>query len=105
MPEKKINTTATLRQPAKPQEEIEAELEVAIKRAKSEVEEVYVPEVYRASLGDPVKFSVDAIPIEFPIATKVKIPVAHAKHVKRLMKGAVINKSQVRLTPEQIYED
>jgi hypothetical protein len=103
--EKKINTTATLKQNTKPEAEINAELEKAAILTKAELVDVLIPDVYRAAFGDPAMFSVNGVRIEVPIGIKTKIPLPHALHLQRLMKAAVINKTQRRLTPEEVYED
>jgi hypothetical protein len=103
--EKKINTTVTLKQNTKPEAEIQAEIEKAATLSKSKLVDVLIPDVYRAAFGDPAMFSVNGIRIEVPIGVKVAIPEPHALHLKRLMKAAVINKTQRRLKPEEVYED
>lgn len=103
--EKKINTTVTLKQNTKPEAEIQAEIDKAAILSKSKLVEVLIPDVYRASFGDPATFSVNGVRVEVPIGVKIEIPEPHAKHLKRLMKAAVINKTQRRLTPEEVYED
>jgi hypothetical protein len=103
--EKKLNTTVTLKQNTKPEEEIKAELEKAARASGSKLVEVLIPDVYRAAFGDPAMFSVNGIRVEVPIGVKTQIPEPHAKHIARLMKAAVVNKTQRRLKPEEVYED
>lgn len=103
--EKKINTTVTLKQNTKPEEEIKTELEKAARVTKSKLVEVLIPDVYRAAFGDPAMFSVNGVRIEVPIGVKTMVPQPHAKHIARLMKAAVINKTQKRLKPEEVYKD
>lgn len=104
MPEQKVNTSATLKQNTKPEVEIRAELEKAAKQLKSEVtHELLIPDVYRAAFGDPVMFSVNGVRVEIPIGEKVMVSEAHYKHAQRLMKGAVLNKTQRRPEPKDIY--
>lgn len=103
---KTINTNATLKQNTKPQEEIERDIEKAYKEVKAEeMKELLVPEAYRGAFGDPLKFSVNGVRIEVPIGVKTKVPAPHYDHAQRLMKGAVISKTQKRLTPEEVYSD
>jgi hypothetical protein len=103
--EKKLNTTVTLKQNTKPEEEIKAEVEKAALLIGAKLVEVLIPDVYRAAFGDPAMFSVNGVRIELPIGVKTMVPEPHAKHIKRLMKAAVINKTQRRLKPEEVYED
>jgi len=67
--------------------------------------EVFIPDAYRSSFGDPLHFSVNGISIMIPIGEKIKVPKPFAEHAQRMMKGAVISKNQKRLTPEELYED
>lgn len=105
--EKNINTTAKLRsgQIAKPQVELISELEGASKATGSELVDLFIPEVYKAAFGNPMTFSVNGVRVEIPIAQKIKVPAIHAAHAQRLMKAAVLNKTQKRLTPQEVYED
>jgi hypothetical protein len=103
--EKKINTTVTLKQNTKPEEEIKVELEKAARATKSKLVEVLIPDVYRAAFGDPAMFSVNGVRVEIPIGVKTLVPSPHAKHITRLMKAAVINKTQKRMKPEEVYKD
>jgi hypothetical protein len=105
MSEKKINTTVTLKQNTKPEEVIKDELEKAARATGAKLVDVFIPEVYRASLGDPAEFSVNGVAVSIPIGVKYKVPSPHAKHLARLMKASVINKTQRRLKPEEVYED
>jgi hypothetical protein len=73
--------------------------------ANEEKVEIYVPDVYRAAFGDPLHFSVNGVSIMIPVGEKVKVPKPFADHAQRLMKGAVLSKSQKRLTPEELYEE
>lgn len=101
-----INTSATLKQSTKPEAELQAELEKAAKLSKeAELVEVFIPDAYRGAFGDPLTFSVNAVSVSIPIGKKIKVPKPHALHAQRLMKGAVISKTQKRLTPEEVYED
>lgn len=103
MPEK-INTSATLKQNTKPEAEIKADLERAAKQLKSETtHKLLIPDVYRAAFGDPMMFSVNGVRVEIPIGEEVMVSEAHYEHAQRLMKGAVLNKSQRRLEPNEIY--
>ena len=98
--------TSVLKTKAKPQAEIEKEMEQAAKQLKnSKMVELFVPEVYRGVFGDPLEFSVNGVTIEVPIGEKVNVPEAHYKHAQRLMKGAVVSKTQRRLTPAEVFED
>ena len=101
---KKINTSATLKQNTRPEAEIKAELEKSARRLKSETtHKLLIPDVYRAAFGDPVMFSVNGVRVEIPIGEEVMVSEAHYKHAQRLMKGAVLNKAQRRLEPNEIY--
>ena len=101
-----INTSATLKQKTKPQTQLEQEMQTAYNRVKAEkMVEITIPDAYRGAFGDPLTFSVNGVRVEVPIGTKVSIPEPHYKHAQRLMKGAVISKSQKRLSPEEVYED
>ena len=103
---KNINTTATLKQSTKKESELQKELEKANAKMKgSKMVEILVPEAYRGAFGDPMEFTVNGVPVEIPLNKKVKVPEAHALHAQRLMKGAVLSKSQKRLTPEEIFND
>lgn len=101
---KNVNTSATLKQNTRPEAEIRAELEKAAKRLKTEpTHKLIVPDVYRAAFGDPMMFSVNGVRVEIPIGEEVMVSEAHYKHAQRLMKGAVLNKSQRKLEPNEIY--
>ena len=103
---KTINTSATLKQNTKPQEELERDIERAYKEVKAEkMLEVTIPEAYRGAFGDPLSFSVNGVRIEVPIGVKTSVPEPHYLHIQRLMKGAVISKNQNRLSPEEVYSD
>lgn len=103
---KTVNTTATLKQNTKPQEELERDIEKAYKEVKADkMIELFIPEAYRGAFGDPLKFSVNGVRLEVPIGVKTMVPEPHYLHVQRLMKGAVISKAQSRLTPEEVYSD
>lgn len=105
--EKNVTTTAKLRsgQVTKPQVQLEKDLESASKTSGSKMVEIFVPEVYKAAFGNPMTFSVNGVRVEIPIAQKIKVPEVHALHAQRLMKAAVLNKTQKRLDPKQVYED
>jgi len=104
MPSEKINTSATLKQNTKPEAEIKADLEKAAKQLKSQAtHKLTIPDVYRAAFGDPMMFSVNGVRVEIPIGEEVMVSEAHYKHAQRLMKGAVLNKTQRRLEPNEIY--
>jgi hypothetical protein len=105
--EKNINTTAKLRngQSTKPQAELMKELERASATTGSKMVDVYIPEVYKAAFGNPMQFSVNGVRVEIPIAQKIKVPEIHALHAQRLMKSAVLNKTQKRPSPEEVYND
>lgn len=101
-----INTTATLKQSAKTEAELQADLEKANAQIKgSKMVDILIPEAYRGAFGDPMVFSVNGVSVEIPLNKKVSVPEAHALHAQRLMKGAVLSKSQKRLTPEEVYND
>lgn len=103
---KNINTTATLKQSTKNESELQKDLERANASIKgSKMVEVLIPEAYRGAFGDPVEFSVNGVSVRIPLNKKIKVPEAHALHAQRLMKGAVLSKSQKRLTPEEIFND
>lgn len=103
---KNINTSATLKQNTKPQEQLEKELEQAYKEVKAEkMLEAFIPEAYRGAFGDPLAFSVNGVRLEVPIGVKTMVPEPHYLHIQRLMKGAVISKTQKRLSPEEVYSD
>jgi hypothetical protein len=103
---KNINTSATLKQNTKPQEELEKDIERAYKEVKAEkMLDITIPEAYRGAFGDPLTFSVNGVRIEVPIGVKTSIPEPHYNHAQRLMKGAVISKNQKRLSPEEVYSD
>jgi len=103
---KNINTTATLKQSTKKESELQKDLEKANVTMKgSKMVEILIPEAYRGAFGDPVEFSVNGVSVRIPLNKKIKVPEAHAAHAQRLMKGAVLSKSQKRLTPEEIFND
>ena len=105
--EKNINTTTKLRegQVAKPEVKLKKELETAARQTGSKLVEIFIPEVFKAAFGNPMQFSVNGVRVEIPIAQKIMVPELHAKHAERLMKAAVINKSQKRLQPDEVYKD
>lgn len=105
--EKNINTTAKLRegQVTKPEAKLKKELEAASKAVGSKLVDIFIPEVYKAAFGNPMQFSVNGVRVEIPIAKKVKVPEIHALHAQRLMKSAVLNKTQKRPSPEEVYKD
>jgi len=105
--EKNINTTAKLRegQVTKPEANLKKELENASKAVGSKLVDIFIPEVYKAAFGNPMQFSVNGVRVEIPIAQKIKVPQAHALHAQRLMKSAVLNKTQKRPSPEEVYKD
>ena len=106
MSDKNMNTTTTLKQTAKPESAIQAEMEQAYAKVKAEkMVDLLIPEAYRGAFGDPLMFSVNGVRIEIPIGKKIQVPEPHYLHAQRLMKGAVISKNQKRLTPEEIYQD
>lgn len=97
---------SVLKQKTKPENELQKEMELAAKRmGNAELVELFVPEAYKGAFGQPFRFSVNGVSIEVPIGVKVKVPEPHYLHAQRLMKGAVLNKTQKRLTPEEVYED
>ena len=101
-----INTTATLKQSTKTEAELQADLEKANAQIKgSKMVDILIPEAYRGAFGDPMVFSVNGVSVEIPLNKKISVPEAHALHAQRLMKGAVLSKSQKRLTPEEVYND
>jgi len=103
---KNINTTATLKQSTKKESELQADLQAANAKIKdSKMVEILVPEAYRGAFGDPMEFSVNGVSVQIPLNKKIMVPEAHAEHAQRLMKGAVLSKSQKRLTPEEIFND
>lgn len=103
---KNINTTATLKQSTKNESELQKDLEKVNATMKgSKMVEILIPEAYRGAFGDPVEFSVNGVSVRIPLNKKIKVPEAHALHAQRLMKGAVLSKSQKRLTPEEIFND
>ena len=104
MPNQKVNTSATLKQNTKPEAELKADLEKAARQLKSEAtHKLIIPDVYAAAFGDPVMFSVNGVRVEIPIGEEVMVSEAHYKHAQRLMKGAVLNKTQRRPEPADIY--
>ena len=105
--EKNINTTAKLRegQVTKPEGKLKKELETASRQTGSKLVEIFIPEVYKAAFGNPMQFSVNGVRVEIPIAQKIKVPEIHALHAQRLMKSAVLNKTQKRPNPEEVYKD
>jgi hypothetical protein len=105
--EKNINTTAKLRegQVTKPETKLKKELETASRQTGSKLVEIFIPEVYKAAFGNPMQFSVNGVRVEIPIAQKIKVPEIHALHAQRLMKSAVLNKTQKRPSPEEVYKD
>lgn len=105
--EKNINTNAKLRegQVTKPEAKLKKELENASRQTGSKLVDIYIPEVYKAAFGNPMQFSVNGVRVEIPIAKTIKVPEIHALHAQRLMKSAVLNKTQKRKTPEEVYED
>lgn len=105
--EKNINTTAKLKagQVTKKQAELEKDLANAAKATGTKLVDIFIPEVYKAAFGNPMMFSVNGVRVEIPIAQRIKVPEAHALHAQRLMKSAVLNKTQKRPLPEEVYED
>jgi hypothetical protein len=104
---KNINTTTKLRQGqvTKPQSELMKDLENASATTGSKLVDIYIPEVYKAAFGNPMQFSVNGVRVEIPIAEKIKVPEIHALHAQRLMKSAVLNKTQKRPGPDEVYKD
>lgn len=97
---------SVLNQKAKPQAEIEKEMQTAAaKLGNAKLVELLVPEAYKGAFGVPFRFSVNGVSIEIPLGVKVKVPEPHYLHAQRLMKGAVLSKTQKRLKPEEVYED
>jgi hypothetical protein len=107
MPEKNINTTTKLKagQVTKKQAELEKDLANAAKATGTKLVDIFIPEVYKAAFGNPMMFSVNGVRVEIPIAQRIKVPEAHALHAQRLMKSAVLNKTQKRPLPEEVYEN
>lgn len=105
MAEKNINTTVTLKQTAKPSDEINAELARAAAQAGSSLVKILIPEVFTGAFGNPMTFSVNGIRVEIPIGVEVEVPALHAEQAKRMMKGAVLTKTQRLLNPDEIYKD
>lgn len=105
--EKNINTSAKLRegQVTKPEAKLKKELETASKAVGSKLVEIFIPEVYKAAFGNPMQFSVNGVRVEIPIAQKIMVPQAHALHAQRLMKSAVLNKTQKRPSPDEVYKE
>lgn len=103
MEEKNINTTVKLKQSTKPQAELEKEIELAYRKIGGKLTDIFIPDAFRAAFGDPMTFSVNGVRIEIPIGKNIKVPEAHAKHAQKLMKGAVLNKSQPIKKPSEIY--
>jgi hypothetical protein len=103
----KINTTATLREKAKPEAELQAELNKAQKAIGGNVEmvDLMIPEAYRGYFSNPARFSVNGVTVEVPLGITVKVPKPHFLHAQRLMNGAVLSKNQKRLTPEEVYKN
>lgn len=104
MAEKKINTTVSLRETPKPSDEIMAELDRTAKLAGGKLVPILVEDIYLGAFGNPMRFSVNGIPIEIPIGTTVMVPEMHYLHAKRLMAAAVITKRQEFKTPEEVYK-
>jgi len=100
-----INTSATLKQSTKTEKELQDELTKAGDLSGAKMVDIVVPEAYRGAFGDPMTFSVNGVSVEIPIGKKVQVPEPHALHAQRLMKSAVISKTQKRLTPEEVYND
>jgi hypothetical protein len=107
MMEKNINTSATLKQQTKDPEVLAKELASAQKKFGKDVEmvDLIIPEAYKGYFTNPAKFSVNGVTIEVPLGQSVKVPKPHYLHAQRLMKGAVLTKSQKRLSPDEIYKD
>jgi len=104
MPNKNMNTQASLRQVAKPAGVLEAELARAQAESGEDMVELLVPEAFRGSFGNPMKFSVNAIEVEVILGEPTMVSKAHYLHAQRLMKGAVLTKNQKRLTPDEVYK-
>jgi len=104
-PKNIITNESILREQAAPNAAIEKSWKEAFKAfAKSEKVEILVPDVYRAAFGDPMHFSVNGISIMIPIGQKIKVPKPFAEHAERMMKGAVLSKTQSRPKPEDLYK-
>jgi hypothetical protein len=105
--EKNINTTTKLRQGqvTKPEASLKSDLERAARATGTKLVTIYIPEVYKAAFGNPMQFTVNGVRVEIPIAIKIQVPEAHALHAQRLMKAAVLNKTQKRPTPEEVYAE
>lgn len=99
-----VNTKNSLmKNSGKTNAELQKELTAVAKRMGVKEVKITIPEVFKASLGDPAMFTVNAIRVEIPLGVEVSVPEPHALHAGRLMKGAVMVKGQERPKPEDIY--
>ena len=104
--EKVITSEDVLRETPSTNAQVQKSWDAAFKAfADSPKVEILIPDAYRAAFGDPLHFSLNAVPILIPIGEKVKIPKPFADHAQRMMKGAILTKNQKRLTPEEVYKD
>lgn len=96
--------TVTAKQVTAPESKLQADMLKAKKEvgAKKMVP-LTVPMAFVGSFGNPMRFSVGGVSIELPLGVEVKVPEPHYLHAQRLMKGAVLNDTQKRPTPEEIY--
>lgn len=101
-----ITSEDVLRETPSSNAQVQKSWEHAFKEfADSPKVEILIPDAYRAAFGDPLHFSINAVPILIPIGEKVKVPKPFADHAQRMMKGAILTKNQKRLTPEELYKD
>jgi len=82
---------------------LQRELTAIAKSIGVKTRKINIPLVYKASLGDPAMFTVNAVRVEIPLGVEIAVPIPHALHAERLMKGAVMVKGQDRPKPEDIY--
>lgn len=101
-----INTKESLmKNSGKRVADLQKELNATAKTMNVKSVTLNIPEVFKASLGNPAMFTVNGIRVEIPLGEDMKVPEPHAQHAKRLMRGAVMVKGQDRPKPEDVYKD
>ena len=103
---KVISDESILREQPAPMTTIEKSWKAAFEAFKNaERVEILIPDAYRGAFGDPLQFSVNGVSIQIPLGKKIQVPKPFADHAQRMMRGAVLSKSQKPLSPEELYED
>ena len=105
--EKKIiSDESILREQPAPVTAIEKSWKAAFEAFKnSEKVEILIPDAYRGAFGDPLQFSVNGVSIQIPLGKKIEVPKPFADHAQRMMRGAVLSKTQRPISPEELYEE